>query len=183
MSEYFPEKLTTSRCILKVPGKEDAGDLFGIYGDRETMKFMQAPPVESIVRCEELIEKWRSRFAEGTSFRWGIFLRDNPAVMIGTAALHYWSRENRRIELGADLHSDFHSRGIVTEVTALLMRCAFDTLKVNRIELRCHPENTGSTVIAGKLGFSYEGTLRQYVSVPGKGLVDEAVYSLLAGER
>ncbi len=183
MTESPPGELTTSRCLLRVPALENARDLFEIYGDHETMTYMQAPPADSVVRCEELIEKWQSQFKGGTSFRWGIFLRESPSVMIGTAALHYWSPENRRVELGADLHRDYHSRGIVTEVTSSLIEIAFHTMGVNRIELRCHPENTGSIVIAKKLGFSYEGTLRQYVFVPGKGLVDEAVYSLLSDER
>jgi len=73
--------------------------------------------------------------------------------------------------------------GIINEVTALLINCVFDYLGVNRIELRCHPDNRGSVVIALKLGVRYEGTLRQYVSVPGKGLADESVNSLLSSER
>lgn len=65
----------------------------------------------------------------------------------------------------------------------MLINCVFDYLGVNRIELRCHPDNRGSVVIALKLGVRYEGTLRQYVSVPGKGLADESVNSLLSSER
>lgn len=183
MIESLPGELTTSRCVLRVPVPENARDLFEIYGDHETMIYMQTPPADSVEQCEELIKKWESQFKRGTSFRWGIFLIENPKVMIGTAALHYWSKDNSRVELGADLHRDYHSRGLITEVTSSLIDLAFDSLGVNRIELRCHPENTGSIVIAGKLGFSYEGTLRQYVFVPGKGLVDEAVYSLLSDDR
>lgn len=179
----LPLEMTTERCILKHPGRKNAADLFAIYGDPETMRYMQMPHVKSVEECQEMLLAWENLFFRGISFRWGVFLRENPFRMIGTAALHYWSQENRRVELGADLHRDFQRLGIVTEVTALLIDCAFNSLKVNRIELRCHPDNLGSVVIAGKFGFCYEGTLRQYVFVPGKGLVDEAVYSLLSSER
>ncbi len=146
------------------------------------MKYMQKPCVKSVEECVELLEKWDDLFSRGISFRWGVFLKENQSRMIGTAALHYWSRKNRRIELGADLHKDYHRRGLITEVTSRIIDYAFCDLGVNRIELRCHPDNTGSVTIAGKLGFVLEGTLRQYVFVPRKGLVDEAVYSLLADE-
>ena len=183
MAAHPPFEMTTTRCILKKPGRENAADLFAVYGDSETMKYMQTAAMKSAKDCAELIDNWNLQFSGGNSFRWGVFLKENRSCMIGTAALHYWSRENRRVELGADLHRDYHSRGIITEVTARLIDCAFDTLGVNRIELRCHPENKGSVAVAGKLGFSFEGILRQYIFVPGKGLVDEAVYSLLSDER
>jgi ribosomal-protein-alanine N-acetyltransferase len=183
MQELVPCELTTERCVLKRFVRENAPDLFAIYGDEETMGYMQRPVVESVEACEEMLLAWDDQFSRGISFRWGIFLLENPSRMLGTAALHYWSRENRRVELGADLHRDYWRRGLATEVTALLIDLAFDSLGVNRIELRCHPENKGSVVIAGKLGFRHEGTLRQYVFVPGRGLVDEAVYSLLEDER
>ena len=183
MQEPVARELTTERCILKMIVRENAQDLFAIYGDSETMGYMQRSAVESVEECDEMILAWENQFLTGTSFRWGVFPEKSPTRLIGTAALHYWSRENRRIELGADLHRDYWRRGIMTEVTGRLIDFAFDSLKVNRIELRCHPENKGSIVIAGKLGFKHEGTLRQYVFVNGKGLVDETVYSLLADDR
>lgn len=183
MLEHLPSELCTDRCILKKIVLENAPDLYRIYGDASTMNYMQMPCLESVEQCEELIGKWENQFKKETSFRWGIFLLENPTVMIGTATLHYWSPVNRRVELGADLHRDYWGQGIVTSVTALLIDLAFDSLGVNRIEIRCHPGNTGSVVIAGKLGFVLEGILRSYVHVPGKGLVDEAVYSLLASDR
>ena len=183
MKKHPPEKLITERCILKRPEPANTADLFAIYGHLETMRYMQMPVAESAEECEKLILEWNRLFSLGTSFRWGVFLKENPSHMTGTAALHYWSKEHRRIELGADLHRNYQRRRIATEITSRLIDCAFSDLGVNRMEIRCHPGNTGSVRIAEKLGFVFEGLLRQYVFVPGKGLVDEAVYSLLANER
>lgn len=179
----LPLELTTERCILRRPGVAHAADLFAIYGDAETMQFMQKPPVGSVAECEDMLVKWDASFSSGSSFRWGVFLKSDPSRMIGTAALHYWSPSNRRVELGADLVRQCWGKGLATEVTCALIDCAFGVLGVNRIEIRCHPGNTGSVTIATKLGFRHEGTLRQYVFVPGIGMVDEAVYSLLVEDR
>ncbi len=143
---------------------------------------MQRPPAASVVECLDVIEGWGTEFASNSSFRWGIFLREDPGHLVGTAALHYWSPVNETVEMGADLHRDFWGRGIITEITSRLIQCAFHNLRVNRLELRCDPDNTGSVVIAEKFGFTFEGTLREYVKVPGKGFVNESVYSLLRRE-
>ena len=56
--EHPYKELTTERCILKKPELENARDLFAIYGDEETMKYMQMPCVKSVEECTELLEKW-----------------------------------------------------------------------------------------------------------------------------
>ncbi len=177
-----PRTIETPRCFLKLPRPEHAQDLFEIYSSRETMKFMQRPPASSVAECLNIIEDWEENFSSNRSFRWGIFLRNNPGHLVGTAALHYWSTANETVEMGADLHRDLWGSGIITEITSHLINCAFHDLKVNRLELRCDPDNIGSVVIARKFGFTFEGTLREYVLVPGKGFVNESVYSLLRRE-
>lgn len=179
----MPREFSTERCLLRVPELSDAAALFGIYGDESVMKYMQRPAVPSVGSCESLISSWRSAFFTGTSFRWGVYLISAPSVLVGTAALHYWSPSSFRVELGADLARSCWGQGYATEVTRALIDLGFDSLGVHRIEIRCHPLNTASTAIAGKLGFTLEGVLRDYVFVQGTGFVDEAVYSLLVSAR
>ncbi len=90
MQEPVPRELTTHRCVLKMLLRENALDLFSIYGDQETMSYMQRPVVESVEACEEMILKWENQFCRGISFRWGVFRAESPDRMVGTAALHYW---------------------------------------------------------------------------------------------
>ena len=174
--------LETERCLLREAGEEHAGDLYALYGDAVAMEYMQRPVAGSVAECAELLLSWREDFLSGRGFRWGVFLREQPDTLIGTAALHYWSPEDRRVELGADLARNHWGRGIGTEVTVRLISHGFKALRANRIELRCHPRNSGAIGVASRLGFVFEGNLREYVMVPGKGLVDESVFSILAGE-
>lgn len=51
----------------------------------------------------------------------------------------------------------------------------------NRIVIRCHPENGRSSAVAKRLGFSYEGTLRECAKHNGE-LHDLEVYSVLRRE-
>lgn len=62
-----------------------------------------------------------------------------------------------------------------------LVSYAFDTLELNRIVIRCQPENARSSAIAKRLGLSYEGTLRECAKHNGE-LHDMEVYSVLRRE-
>jgi [ribosomal protein S5]-alanine N-acetyltransferase len=177
-----PRVLSAPGCTLRVPGPENAEDLFAVYGNGDTMRYMQRPPARSLAECLDLIALWSDEFHRGVSFRWGVFPLEEPRRMAGTAALHYWSYSDRSVELGCDLHSDYQGRGLATGIAGRLIECAFSNLGANRVELRCDPGNAPSIAIAGKLGFTCEGTLREYVFVPGRGFVDESVYSLLRRE-
>ena len=177
----FPE-LKTSRCLLIKPQLDHAPDLFEIYGDKETMQYMQRKEVCSIQACKEIIRSWKKDFKNREGIRWGIFQKAAPEKLIGTIALHYWSKKHKSIEIGADLNKNYAGLGIISEVTETVISFAFNYFDINRLELRCDPRNTPAVKIAEKLGFKKEGVLREAVYVEGKGFMDEAVFSLLKKE-
>ena len=57
----------------------------------------------------------------------------------------------------------------------------FEGNGINRIVIRCHPENTRSSAIPKRLGFTLEGTLRECTRLNGE-LIDMQIYSLLRRE-
>lgn len=87
---------------------------------------------------------------------------------------------NRCAEIGYWLDESHHGRGIMTSAVAALVDRAFDSLHLNRLEIRTDVENTPSRAVAERLGFRYEGTLRQAYRVTDERYSDDAVYSLLA---
>ena len=65
-------------------------------------------------------------------------------------------------------------------VRAVIAYC-FKQMDLNRIELRCASENMPSQRMAKRLGFTWEGMLRQAELLDGE-FVDHFVYSLLRQE-
>lgn len=74
-----------------------------------------------------------------------------------------------------------HGRGIGTQATQLTVRYAFDTLNLDRIELKVSAPNAAARHIYTKLGFVEEGVLRRAAYVSGKA-IDVVVMGLLRGE-
>jgi len=171
--------LSTARCLLVEPKNDHATDLFKIFGDHETMAYMQSPPVTRLEQCAEMLTEWHTDYEDSKAVRWAIIQKEDTDTCIGVMALHYWSRENRRIEIGAYVKKAYWGQGYAREVTAPVIDFAFTVLNINRLELRCDPRNTASTVIAANFGMTFEGILHEHVFVEDTGFVDEAVYALL----
>jgi ribosomal-protein-serine acetyltransferase len=90
---------------------------------------------------------------------------------------------NRRAEIGYWLDQGHQGRGIMTAALAALVAHAFAGLELNRVEIRTDVENAASRAVAERLGFRYEGTLRQAYRITAERYSDDAVYSLLAADR
>jgi ribosomal-protein-alanine N-acetyltransferase len=89
--------------------------------------------------------------------------------------VNYWDA----FELSYQLYDDrFAGRGSVTEAVQLLVDFLFATKKRHRIQLVIVPGNAASIRIAGKCGFTLEGTARGAFFNDGRNQ-DVLLYSLL----
>jgi ribosomal-protein-serine acetyltransferase len=70
----------------------------------------------------------------------------------------------------------------MTAAVAALVNHAFDGLQLNRLEIRTAVENARSRAVAERLGFRFEGTLRQSYRVTDERYSDDAVSSLLRSD-
>ncbi|MCU1429150.1 MAG: N-acetyltransferase [Actinomycetia bacterium] len=69
-------------------------------------------------------------------------------------------------------------KGVASAALRLLVRYAFDTLGLERVELKIDPENAASQAVARAGGFTYEGTLRSDQPFKGRRM-DSQVWSRL----
>ncbi|HSG16341.1 MAG TPA: GNAT family protein [Anaerolineae bacterium] len=110
----------------------------------------------------DTLRRFRGNFDLGKDFIYGIFDAEESQVLGGTglhtrvqdAAPEFPARE-----IGYWIHKDHVNRGLATEATAALTRVAFEVDRVDRVEIRCEPQNVRSAAIPRKLGFQHEATL------------------------
>jgi [ribosomal protein S5]-alanine N-acetyltransferase len=88
----------------------------------------------------------------------------------------------RSATLGYCFDDAVWGQGFATEAADALLRWAFDTLALNRVQAETDTRNTASARVLEKLGFVREGTLREDCIVDGE-VSDSWVYGLLRRQR
>ena len=115
---------------------------------------------------------------KGEAVHLGIFLQGR---VIGGAGLHDCNPRVRSASVGYWIAKDLEGRGIMGRCLSRLLDFAFDSLGLQRLELRCAVGNVRSAALAERLGFAQEGVLRRAHSREGN-LEDLLVMGLLREE-
>jgi RimJ/RimL family protein N-acetyltransferase len=130
-------------------------------------------PVEHKV---ELLRRFRARFDAGEDFAYAILDREQ-SQLLGSAGLHPRVGPGA-LEIGYWIHVDHAGHGLGTEVAAALTRVAFEVERVDRVEIRCDPENHRSAAVARKLRYTHEATLRRRIAWGEHDLRDAMIWTL-----
>jgi ribosomal-protein-serine acetyltransferase len=115
------------------------------------------------------------RFKESNGFSGGIWIDGKLGGAIG---LHAIDPRHRSSSIGYWLSQDFRGGGVMTRACRAVVNAAFEHHHLHRIEIRCATGNQRSCAIARRLGFTFEGTLREAEWLYDH-FVDLAVYSML----
>ena len=176
---HFPS-LTTSRLLLRhiLPG--DAESLFAILSDEETMKFYGHEPHESLDDTKEVIRQIEERYSRKEALRWGITFRGEDRL-IGSCSIFHFDTGFVCAETGYELNRAYWGKGIMTEAMSAILTFGFSELGLHRIEAIIDIANERSKGLLIKLGFTYEGNLRQRFPFRDQ-FLDEHYFGLLKDE-
>ncbi len=115
------------------------------------------------------------QFASNEGLSAGIWQGGEFAGVIGTHKIDWLYR---RVEIGYWISQKFQGRGIVTAACRAVIDHAFDEWDLHRVEIHCATGNEKSCAIPRRLGFQFEGMLREAQLLNGK-YVDINVYGML----
>lgn len=101
--------------------------------------------------------------------------------LAGAVMLHHVEWDARRAEIGFWLARPARGRGLATRAVGLVVGWAFESVGLERVELSSVVTNAPARALAERLGFTYEGTLRERDVEFGR-RVDVAWYGLLRRE-
>lgn len=131
----------------------------------------------SVDDTRAFLERQLYGFANGESLTATIFYEGAAA---GVAGFNTIDRMAGIGSIGYWLGEEFNGKGIMTRVVEDLIGIGRDHYSLQKIEIRCAPENARSRAIPLRLGFLYEGTLRRAEKMYD-GWHDSEVYSMLLG--
>ena len=86
------------------------------------------------------------------------------------------------LEIAYWLRRDAVGQGLATEMASAMVRTAFEFDRVKRLDLVCKPDNERSAAMARRLGFTFEGRLRDRQLAPHHTRGDLLSFTLLASE-
>ena len=172
--------LHTTRLRLRPFDDTDANDLFALHSSAYVLRYWDAPPWGERARAERFITACRQMAEEGTGARLAVD-RVSDGTFIGWCSLNRWNPDYRSASLGYCFHDAAWGHGYATEAARVLLRWAFDTLDLNRVQAETDTRNVASARVLEKLGFVREGTLREDCVVNGE-VSDSWVYGLIRRE-
>ncbi|HVI44140.1 MAG TPA: GNAT family protein [Chitinophaga sp.] len=172
--------LSADDLVLRPITEKDTAALFRHFSTEEVTRYMDIDAFTNITEAAQIIGTFRKYADTKEGMRWAITYSSNDEL-IGTCGFHNWKHPHFKIEIGYDLMPSYWGKGIMTTAIGLTLTYAYEELQVNRVEAFVDPANTASSRLLTRLGFSYEGFLRDAYFEKGR-FVDAQLYSLLRRE-
>ncbi len=174
--------LETKRLMLRRFTPSDSEAAFQNWtGDDRVTEFLRWPTHKNIETTERIVKLWVDGYAHDDFYQWAIVPKDGGDRPIGTIGVVDKNESLNILHIGYCIGSRWWHQGITSEAFSAIIPFFFEQVGANRIESQHDPHNPNSGKVMMKCGLKYEGTLRE-ADASNKGIVDAAVYSILARE-
>jgi RimJ/RimL family protein N-acetyltransferase len=168
--------LTGARVMLRELRATDAPSLFAMLTTEEVSRFISPPPT-SVDGFERFIA-WTHRMrALGTYVCFAVTLEGSD-VAIGIFQLRELEPGFGTAEWGFAIGSPYWGSGAFVDGAELMLRFAFETVGVHRLEARAATQNGRGNAALRKMGAMPEGVLRRSFLRNGEHH-DQVLYSII----
>tara|TARA_R110001583_G_scaffold177176_1_gene332174 strand:+ start:114 stop:662 length:549 start_codon:yes stop_codon:yes gene_type:complete len=155
---FKPFPLLKTECLfLRKIEESDWDRILFLRSDKMVNKFIERPEnrrTKNKTDAINFIRELHKNIENNLAISWGITLKDNPEI-IGTICLWNFSENNKIAEVGYDLDSAFHKKGIMSEALISIVNFGFSQLKLHKIEAFTNNENENSKKLLEKNGFHF----------------------------
>ena len=160
MTPFEPIVIPTKNLTLRFLSEADLPAVYDIFSHPEVMRYWSYPPWTEMSQAQQWLMKVQEGYRTREAFQLGIE-RDSDHVLVGTSTLFQFHVASRRAEIGYALGRPYWGFGYMHEALQALLRYAFQTLDLNRLEADIDPRNRVSAKTLERLGFQREGHLRE----------------------
>ncbi|MFL5786947.1 MAG: GNAT family N-acetyltransferase [Flavisolibacter sp.] len=144
--------LTTERLILRPLENSDREEIYFLRSDEQANEFIDRPRATSMDDAENFIKYIQTAVQGNESLYWSITLK-NSNKLIGTIC--YWNIQPQlsKAEIGYQLHTSYHRKGIMHETFSIVIPFGLNTIGFEIIEAYTHKDNLGSIRLLEKNNF------------------------------
>lgn len=169
--------LETEMLKLREITEEDSEGIFACFSNDSVTRFYGQDTLTEIAQAERFVDFFSKSYKEKRGIRWGIERKGTKGI-IGTIGFNAWLPKHKRAEIGYEIHPDYWRKGYTSEAISRVLTYGFDVMNLTRIGAVVFTENEASNELLTKIGFQYEGVLRNYMYQDGIAH-DTNVYALL----
>ncbi|MDX5483302.1 MAG: GNAT family N-acetyltransferase [Hymenobacteraceae bacterium] len=168
--------ITTNRLALRLIQPSDAPFILqGLSDGRVTQYY--AVHYDTMEEVQEQMDFYANLLARGTGVWWA-FSPKGEDRLIGACGLSSIEPEHHKGEIGFWLLPEYWGNGYIPEAAGAVIRYSFEEMGLNRLEAIVEGGNEQSEKVLQKLGFTYEGRLRERELKNGR-YIDLLYYSIL----
>ena len=131
----------------------DVGALVAALQDPEIPRWTLVPSPYGVADARAYMRYMNAGRAKGLRLSLAIVEAGDRGVLLGSVALNPIDREQRAADIGYWLAPEARGRGAATRAVELLAGWAFETLGLQRLELRAQEANRASRAVAERAGF------------------------------
>jgi RimJ/RimL family protein N-acetyltransferase len=180
----LPAELSTPRLVLRRWRKSDAPALKTVLdGNLEHLRawlpwaMAEPSPVEVL---EARLNLFAHQFDVGEQWLFAIW-SGSSEDLLGGAGLHPRIGEGG-LEMGYWLRADATRQGFMTEAAEALTRLALQQPGIDRVQIRCDPENLASAAVPRRLRYRHLRTIPKATIKPSGEPRDSMVWELTRAE-
>jgi RimJ/RimL family protein N-acetyltransferase len=175
--------LQEENLLLRPLKSEDLENIWPHVSDPEISEFMSWAPHTDKNETKEFLKRIENNFDNRTGITWAIIFNNEFCGIFSIIAITRTHRAlvYNRAELAYWCGKKFQGQGIMSRAAKLVLRFAFNVLKLNRLVVSHFTINNASEKLIKKMGFSYIGTEHEAFQKYGV-WYDHALYELLSRE-
>ena len=177
-------EVKTDRLLLKVLGPESAPMVLKFYQKNRDI-FEKYEPVigndfYTLAHQKKILDFEHKNILRLVMIRYWIFNKDNPNEIIGTLSYRNIVRPIYACcTVGYKMDRDNMNKGYCSEAIKATIPLLVEDFDIHRFEALILPDNMPSIHMVEKLGFKFEGILRDKIIINGERL-DHCMYAYLA---
>jgi ribosomal-protein-alanine N-acetyltransferase len=153
-----------NRILLRAPTRHDSEEFIALNRASTRLHRGLVSPPNTPDQFTAFLE--RSRGPDSACF---LICRVEDGAIVGSINLsQIFHGGFRNAYLGYFVGAQYSGQGYMTEAIQLMLRYAFEHLKLHRLEANIQPENVASIAMVKRAGFTREGYSRRYLKICGR---------------